>query len=973
MAQNQYPSGAFRTPGYIRYANPNPNAAERINLFITDGIRIDNIVEAILTTSGDPVVPKPGYKYIIGNSSSVPSAISDNLETELSNEGLSNNDIVIFNDINGGQWELHFSANNPAFGASGGAFVYVAADKSFYGYDGDEWGPIAAGTEGVTGATGEVIAYGVKYNLIASSGTPTTGQVALSNSFGEGIRTFKIHKTSNNLGANFDLQDILFPNGTSGTNSKVSIFLYNKTIDRTYGFRFKPNTNGYSNPVYTIDDIADHDYLKVLIDESTAYQESSTWEGVNAWDAGDEIFVYAIADGVDGEQGETGDQGQGITLATNPPNTDQLYVQYLDSDGTPFGDPIPTGIVSGEDGPTGDPGEVGLYMYFTGGGSDWEDSSTSYTENTLVTATPAGSIRWGNNVDLVDLDDQDAIALSYITSEDSPTLTFSSLNLTTEEFASGEWYNRPGTLYFYTYENDYDIRMRSFLRYEKIKGKFSSGNGAVILAGLGVSFSSSSDGSLGLAPGEYGFVLPSPSGVKGTGITFGVVEDNTLYLDYIDADGNTFGRFATVQGISGSEGQMNPFNIRYGTTADGVGLQVGYISVERTGGESTIPNNLSVSGTAENGTYVYDYLNQAADIGIKSGYLTVFDRNDSSKFGIFRFKDMTATLNGVVFSIPQTDTSGHVAGPLTEIIGTAPTGLPLGDNTALFAISLDGRRGFTGQIVGYTFGIEYFSGPDRPQQRTDGTALEIGDKWYCTTVGLEFTFLGASGDEGSVVGAGVSQGSDTIWVQTNNARQGRRGPKGEAGIGFQGITGATGFNYRGLWDPNSVYNKRDVVFTTYSRLLQNNFGNSGNWNGFFNSIGMPNTTSASFIALKDFPSGHPGVTPINVLDWGVLIGGYSGIQGNTGATGSRGTGVISTSYNQVSDTLTFTHQNYIGESTSNTFTTNVSGVRGPIGPTGPIGGSNNQYLYRLDAQTSSSNGNLTIVTEYQHYYDIMRN
>lgn len=960
MAQNQYPSGAFRTPGYIRYANPNPNATDRVNLFITDGIRIDNMVEAILLTSEDSVVSNPGYKYIIGNSDSVPDAIANNLEAELANEGLNNNDIVIYNDINGGQWELLFSATNPAFGASGGAFVYVVEDQNFYGYDGDSWGPIAAGESGPKGDTGESVVYGVRYTGINPSSDPSAGQVAVSSSplGGDGARTFKIHNTSFALGANFNLENILFPNGTGSPTSKVSIFLYNKTNDRTFGFRFKPVESAYSANVYTIDSTNDYDYFDVLIDESTVFSGNSTWTGNNTWDSGDEIYVYAIADGVDGEQGTPGDQGQGITLAADPPDNDQLYVQYLDSNGDPFGDAIPTGIVSGDAGVTGDPGEVGLYMYFTGGATDWEDSATSYTEATLVAATPAGTIRWGNNVDLTDLDDQDAISLSYITNDQSPTLTFSSLNLTTEEFVTGNWYNRPGTLYFYTYEDDYDIRLRSFIRYEKIKGKFQSGNGAVILAGLGVSFSGSSDGSLGIAPGEYGFVLPSPSGVQGTGITFGEIIDNTLYLDYIDADGNTFGRFASIQGISGAEGQMNPFNIRYGTTGDGGSFNSGYINVgSRAGGD---PLNLYVSGTAENGSTVLDYLRQSDDIGIKTGYLTVFSRTDSSNFGIFRFRNMITSGDGVIFDISSTPTSGHVAGNLTQIIGTAPTGLTVGDNTALFALSLDGKRGFTGTITGYTFGIEYFIGPDRPQSRTNSDPLEIGDKWYCTTVGLEFTFLGASGDEESVVGAGVSSGADTIWVQTNNARQGRRGPRGEAGVGTQGVTGATGFNYRGLWNPSAAYKERDVVFSTISALRQYNAGSATNWINYFTTLGLGDVTSASFIALRDNPTGHPGVTPLGETDWGVLLSGYSGVKGETGATGSRGTGIIETSYNQEDDELTFTHQTYIGENASTTFPTTVSGIRGPIGPTGPIGGSNNQYLYRQNATTSAGNSNLII-------------
>jgi len=418
---------------------------------------------------------------------------------------------------------------------------------------------------------------------------------------------------------------------------------------------------------------------------------------------------------------------------------------------------------------------------------------------------------------------------------------------------------------------------------------------------------------------------------------------------------------------------MNPFNIRYGTTADGTSYEEGYIRVGTRNG--TTPESLYVSATAENGINVLSYIAQADEIQVDSGYITVFDRTNSANFGIFRFDDVEkdASNNGVIFHFIGSE-SGHIAGPLTQIIGTPDTGLPTGDNTSLLAISIDGKRGFSGTITGYTFGIEYFIGADPPHKRSNNDPLEIGDKWYCTTVGLEFTFLGASGDTDSVVAYGVSYGgaSDPIaWVQTNNARQGRRGPQGIAGIGTVGATGATGLNFRGVWaGGSSLYKERDVVFYTYSLLRQT--GSSGiNWESGFNNLGLPGTTSAAFVATRDIASNTqnaPGNLPFSQGSgdggWRPLFTGYSGVQGIQGATGTRGTGITATSYDQSQDKLTFHHQNYDGQTPSTGFDTFVTGIRGPIGPTGPIGGNNNQFMYRVDNANVSSTTNLKIVDNH---------
>lgn len=973
MPINSYPESKFQVPAYFKYSNPNADASDSINLFFADAINIDFRVQGIIENSQYTPEAIGGYKYIIGNGGSLPTLGDIDFTPET-------NDIIVYNDIaSGPRWELLFRASNSAFGASGGAFAYVIEDQSFYGFNGEEWGPIAAGSSGPKGDTGESVVYGVKYTLVApdtDAGSMSSGQIVLSNTTSGGFRTFKIHQNSSLLGANFDLFNTIFPEGTSTTNTtKSNIFLYNKTKQRTYGFRFTPSINGIgsgdASDVYVIDGIADYDYYKILIDESTALQGDSDWgSGVNSWQAGDEIFVYAVADGVAGSQGDKGATGSGITLAASSPENGELIIQYIGSDGS-LGATAATGIVSGSDGVTGDPGEVGLYMYFTGGAAGvWENSSTSYTEATLTSNTPSGNIRWGNNVTIADLDDQDVIAVSSTTYGPSPSLSFLSFNMSSEEFLTGNWYNRPGTLMFYTFEDDYNINLRSFVSYEKIRGSFN-GNGALLLTEIGSTFGSPSD-NLGIAPGEYGFILPIPAGIRGTGVTFGELVNNTLYLDYYDADGNTFGRFAAVQGISGADGQMNPFNIPYVTTADGVDFGsdlVGFISVgTRAGGN---PLTLRVSATDDEANSVLEYINQAKEVGVNSGYITVFSRTNARNYGLFRFAttttDSNTTTGGVRFEALE-----HLAGPLTAIVGTPDTGLPEGSDV-LFALSIDGKRGFSGEVVGYTFGIEYFIGSEKPTQRGNGDPIEIGDKWYCTTVGLEFTFLGGSGDIESVVGHGDS-GDNSVWVQTNNARQGRRGPKGEQGEGFTGAVGATGINYRGVWNSALIYNKRDVVYTTYN-TIRTSGSNGGPSDATFwtNGSALPEgTTAGAFICIADGVFGvGPGDGPLDnqSINWQPFTTSEGGPAGQNGTQGIYGTGVVSVNYDSVQDKIRFNHQIYDGPSSSDAAgvfisTINASDVRGPTGPTGPIGGSVNHYMYRASETTVSSTNRLKIAGGY---------
>ena len=75
----------------------------------------------------------------------------------------------------------------------------------------------------------------------------------------------------------------------------------------------------------------------------------------------------------------------------------------------------------------------------------------------------------------------------------------------------------------------------------------------VILRGISDNLTDNAPGTaveptrLGITTGSEIFVLPVPRGLKGVGITFGAIVDNQLFLDFIDENGNTFGRFATIK------------------------------------------------------------------------------------------------------------------------------------------------------------------------------------------------------------------------------------------------------------------------------------------------------------------------------------------------------------------------------------------------------------------------------------------
>jgi hypothetical protein len=974
MAENTYPEAIYALPAYLKYGNVNRDATEQLNLFFADAIDIDFRVQSILGEE-EAAEQIAGYKYIIGATPVEETTLSLLEESGVAEGDINIGDIIVYNpqlldaannEIHPARFERLFNAANPAFGASGGAIVYVIDEQAFKGYDGEDWKPLGGGVTGPKGDTGDVAVYGRKYlQQSGGGGVNAAGKVYIANSLDGSVRDFVLHKFPTADGT-ADLTDVFFPFGTASSNNSrnpfVTIVFYNKTNKKTFGVRLKAKSGAASGNNLDFQLAANYTDYSVIISESGA----ADWTGSNAWNENDEIFVLAIADGVAGNDGSQGDQGQGITYADTIDG--ELYLQYLDSAGDPIEPAFATGIVSGDAGVTGDPGEVGLYMYFTGGSAKWEDETYPTSLTNPITSTPgllesAGDMVYANDVVMNELDGvtQDIIILSLVTANITTTqFTFASFGLNTDDISpSGKAYNKftnkPGTLYFYTEEDEYDIRLRSFVSYNKVAFATDTGS-AIVLAGIDYgSFPSSKLLGADGTTGEYGYVLPVVSGTRGIGITYDKVENDTLYLAYIDEDGNTFGSFPTISGIPGD---LNPFNIPYSITGDidlttgDNSIPAGTVSVTQRDG--TTPTRLAVSYISESADDVSAYVNSAT-LTPRSGFITVFSGTDVADFGLFRYTNAVAGL-----TLTEFQDLVHSGGNITNISGSSPTGFTLGQEIR-FAINTDGRQGFTGEIVGYTFGIEYFSQSSRPTRRSTGEALEIGDKWFDHRTGLEFTFLGASGDTDSVVTHGTS--FDPVWVQTNNARSGPRGPRGADGLGFTGSVGATGLNPETSWT-NRAYSFRDATYITfqqaYDAVADPAYGLSApaiagvraelvnNWSyldgataGYFVCA---STTGINANLYLNIPGTNTYVsnTSFNntTFGWYPVIANRNGPIGNTGARGITGTSVVDARL--VGYTLEF---DFYDHDTETTTIDVVGNVRGPGGPTGPIGGTDTQYIF----------------------------
>lgn len=987
---NEFPLSALRFNSLIKKANRNPKSDSTAAHFIVDGIDTDFRVQGIIdsTSTIADIERTRGYKYIIADELtnldvSVKDLIEDNWRLGEGSvnigDDLGINDIIVWNDsydldagtpgLEGG-WELVFDANNSAFGASGGAFIYSIAQGQFYGFTGGGWGNISSGTSGDKGETGDAFVYGRNYihNTVATA-VNETGEIFVANSISSGIRRVKVHKFANDAtgfgGATGDLTSIFFPFGIDAQydtmNPPVSLFLYNETKEQSFGIRVKAKADAYNDSEGTIN-------------FQTSNTHFSSYEILNSepssidWANSDVISLLALADGVMGATGAVGATGTGITLAATSPEDNELIIQFIGSDGT-LGATAATGIVSGTDGVTGEAGEVGFEMTFTGGSAtDWSDQT--YATGTALTAGHASGgvtlddahILYVSNFftenDYVENvgftgTTQDYILVSYVGRDVTGNpLTYLAFGLNNSEYAEKVKYNKPGEVYFYEKE-DYQLKLRSFVSYESVL----AGEDRVVLKN--VLDDNEGASSIGFSNQDIGYVLPVPRGIRGQGITFGGVVDNELYLDYIDSQGNTFGRFATgIKGITGNQGTLNPFNIPFAITADSVN-ENGTISISARDG-SNDATQIRVDGLDRNGVAVDEYIQYGIGANVNRGYLTVFDETDVSKFGIFRFTSVAADGVDTVFS------GSHVAGPLSAIYDVeninGVTGLTLGAN-ALFALNLDGIQGQSGVTgVGFTYGNEYFISTEKPVQRTNGDDLEIGDKWFNSAIGIEFTFLGATGMTGAVV---TSPTADIRWVQTNNARQGRQGPQGIPGVGTQGVAGATGVNWRGNWSVVSgTYYPRDIVFIARSTAVGYNSSAATNWDNYFNSYG--GVTAGIFINTVQHTASNstvPGAQDLFLGFWRPFVFSSPGFTGNEGPIGIHGTDVTGPNVNSEGE-LTFTLREYDENGDFSSSTVSAGYILGPTGPTGPVGGNVGQFMYNAGSNRANGTSKLRYSSAY---------
>ena len=548
--------------------------------------------------------------------------------------------------------------------------------------------------------------------------------------------------------------------------------------------------------------------------------------------------------------------------------------------------------------------------------------------------------------------------------------------------------DNPGSLYFYKSNTIYDpprFTVAGIAKFRKTElwGKDADHLATLRLIGVTGTDVYPANATLKLLENDDVLMHAVLDGATGIGITYGDTVDGELFLDYIAADGSTFGRFATgITGPSGDigntgpQGDMNPFNIDYGMTFSIPNGQVPNYGEDGPAGHSydrgqmlyTRRNAIAdefqiyVSKVDSSGITYQGYLQQASEADTSNtGFATVFSKTDASKFGIFQYGSatelpgsggdadgLTGTMrfDEVIWKAGSIDLF-HGDDPATQ--ATDPTTFPAG-TAVKFAINQDGQIGNTGFGIGFTYGNEYFIGSNPPKSRGDGASFEIGDKWFSSTTGLEFTFLGSSRDDSD---GGVVTGSDEInttgfrkhvrWVQTNSGRRGRVGPhgsKGDTGADGVGVTGATGFKFIGEWTSGNFtptfYNPLDVV-----RMVRPTSG--------ADTLGWPsNAMEGLFInnsggLIMNLPSFEPHP---NSSFWSVLLLGTSGptgADGTLGATGMTGFGFTGMTLDGCNLKVTKIDGN--GQ-TIETVTIGNPCITGDTGPTGPVAGTGYQIIHR---------------------------
>ena len=1007
---NTYPPGALELPAGFKPQSRNPLTASGTAYFLLDALSVDNRIQAFVDSSTPDTEAgiqfKNGIKYIINENQSggaLPTRITDQYNSTDFGQ-LVIGDVVLYNSTreSGDRWELWFTSRNAGIsGASGGQLAFVAENNQFYGYfntlnDSDGgWLTIGGGATGNTGNTGADAVFGREYtqtNLL--SDVNAGGEVHVSN-LPDSNRELRIHREAGGEIAGFagvtgDLVSVFYPLGTESSNDSknpnVILSLYNATKKKTYAIRTSLKSDALSGDVLTIFEQGGSNQNSVEL--LTSDSGTGNWgaDFSTTWSATDEVYVLAISDGIAGTDGAAGVTGQGITYA-GLDSDGEMQLQYIDSAGDLVEPKFGSGIVSGAAGVTGDPGEIGFLLGASGASANpfWGNNNSGITN---VDVTTRNEIWFTGTADASAIDGyQEFLVLPYSAKENSSNQTFIpySFGFTSGDIITGTDYTKkPGTIYFYRKEDD-ALVLKSFIGYNELRlGGVTDAK--VIIRGIDDQDSTGSGASrLGITTGSDIFVLPVPRGTRGQGITFGAVVDNVLFLDYIDADGNTFGRFSSVSGVSGNPGGMNPFNIPYTCVVrDGTGVASQNIAVLSAAGGAPaatgVPGIIEISGTAESDDHVYDYLRHPLDTISKTGFFTVFDSTDVTNFGVFRFK------GGNAFSTDEFkvryNIESHVAGNITEIIGSGSDDTPqkgfTTGNKILFALNVDGPKGFSGNTgIGFTYGNEYFISKSnaRPTERTNGDILEPGDKWFCTDVGLEFTFLGAEANfvlgDPRVVGTGGNDG--IVWVQTNNARQGKQGNKGEPGTpGTEGTRGATGIEPKSQWSTTKSYSPREAVFVDFNTVFadpgrfQSDAALLGNWGALGSG-----TTSGYFVVKDPLPTtGLPRSTTSQVpgdhlrniggsnvwdnlspesADWVPVITNEGGPRGDTGPNGGTGDSITQVELVNVSESnaeLSITISDFSGaEVPGSPF--NVGNVRGPIGPAGTIFGTDNQIVYKV--------------------------
>jgi len=1084
MAINDYPQDASRFGSQVRRGNFDPSRSDA-TYFMVEGVDIDFKVQSFLNSSSSPVTLYDGAKYVIGSSSSQPTAVTNKYTGTLVK-----GDVVVY-DGGSDTFKLLYSANTDFRGLSGGYIVYAMTEKSFFGHDGTDWGPIGGGVTGATGNTGPAGLTGAPAGFKYVSDADTS--LGIGGFTFTAVNGLTFHKQPNAGSA--DLSKLVFPSGTDEGASVVTFILTGANGSDQVILRAKPKAVALDGSILTINS-AQSEHYEVL--------SNTIPDGDIFAPAGTNAFFTLVADGRTGAVGPEGLKGTtGATGGLGSINytfeadsigksecmakkEDQLigtntivelaeidadnnnhatlyslgahetalvrfelaedpsrrYIEYIVK-GSPtivqevgsdnvyiwkanniefvnrVGAWVPADLDSSKakvffvplaTGATGDTGTAGIdgitgatganigYPFILKGGATHTVGETNkrkfWRGNTGAADAAAVPNVFGYTYDtdlgqgasagfIVYIDDSDTpspgttygnvIQLSpYVLGPSSTSFLhqefgYDMLDITNDITVK----NRPGTLHIYKKD-----MVAAPPRYT-VAGRYSFDRTALQLAKnnpagiglqirlLGVTGAEIFDGfddfsDRRLVEDDFVQISISLDGVTGPGITFGGVVDNKLFLDYVDAFGNTFGRFDSgirgITGASGPTGGINPFNILYGVTASSSSATVinpatpngtlfyqhGILS-ER----EIVVNDVSLDGINYEG-----YISQASD-GVNTGYITIFEEDSLNNFGLFQYeRAVDSAVGGNNFT--RFKNCVHRAGNI-NFTGSSSSGAAntFAEGTRVrFAINQDGQIGNTGFGIGFTYGNEYFAQAGRPTNRGDGASLEIGDKWFSTTTGLEFTFLGAN-DDGIVLG-GDEKGADIRWVQTNSGRRGRQGPQGAPGtpgvLGTTGPTGATGVNHVGDWESSRTYLVGDTVYYDFLTMLA---PSGQNWadqtppnavNGYFRAK-TRNNASAPFSIKPE-------------INWDPVSFGIRGVTGAgvQGVTGSTGAGYTAAAINDDGE-LTFRviPVGWDGDPSEGSLPLLnlgvVVGQTGATGATGPIGGVENQFMYRIDEES----------------------